>query len=172
MALAFPKHSPGTSRRRALLICLGVFGAALLYGDGMITPAISVLSAIEGLKLDAPQLALMVVPLSVAILFCLFLVQRKGTTFIGNIFGPVMLLWFVAIGVLVFAASSAHLASWARSARITRSSFTVTVTLALTFEDCEREIAAVISSDAGRNTGCRKRASRTIPKMAHLSICN
>ena len=79
---------------------VGLIGAALLYGDGVITPAISVLSAVEGLKLDAPRLAPLVVPISVAILFGLFLVQRKGTAFIGNIFGPVMLIWFLAIGLL------------------------------------------------------------------------
>jgi len=89
---------PGTWR--AFLLIVGLIGAALLYGDGVITPAISVLSAVEGLKLDAPQLTRWVVPISVAILIGLFLVQRKGTAFIGRIFGPVMLLWFVAIGVL------------------------------------------------------------------------
>jgi KUP system potassium uptake protein len=85
---------------RASLLTVGLVGAALLYGDGVITPAISVLSAVEGLKLDAPQLAHMVVPVSLVILFGLFLVQRKGTDFIGNIFGPVMLVWFVTIGLL------------------------------------------------------------------------
>src|SRR6266850_5016850 len=92
----------GTRRAEACasLLIVGLIGAALLYGDGVITPAISVLSAVEGLKLDAPQLAPVVVPISVAILVGLFLVQRKGTSFIGNIFGPVMLLWFVVIGLL------------------------------------------------------------------------
>src|SRR5262249_11206062 len=75
-------------------------GAALLYGDGVITPAISVLSAVEGLKVDAPGLAPVVVPITIAILVGLFLVQRKGTEFVGNMFGPVMLGWFVAIGLL------------------------------------------------------------------------
>src|SRR6266436_5264649 len=89
---------PGTWRAQLLIV--GLVGAALLYGDGVITPAISVLSALEGLKVDAPQLAPAVVPLSIMILVGLFLVQRKGTAFIGNIFGPVMLLWFLAIGVL------------------------------------------------------------------------
>jgi KUP system potassium uptake protein len=79
---------------------VGLIGAALLYGDGVITPAISVLSAVEGLKLDAPRLASAVVPVSIVILIGLFLVQRKGTAFIGSIFGPVMLLWFVALAVL------------------------------------------------------------------------
>jgi KUP system potassium uptake protein len=85
---------------RASLLIIGLIGAALLYGDGVITPAISVLSAVEGLKVDAPGLAPVVVPLSIVILVCLFLVQRKGTAFIGNIFGPLMLVWFVVIGVL------------------------------------------------------------------------
>ena len=85
---------------RAFLLIVGLVGAALLYGDGVITPAISVLSAIEGLELDAPQLTRAVVPITAAILFVLFLVQRKGTGFIGAIFGPVMLVWFAAIGVM------------------------------------------------------------------------
>jgi KUP system potassium uptake protein len=85
---------------RASLLIVGLVGAALLYGDGVITPAISVLSAIEGLKVDAPRLAPAVVPLSIVVLIGLFLVQRKGTAFIGNIFGPVMLIWFLVIAVL------------------------------------------------------------------------
>jgi KUP system potassium uptake protein len=85
---------------RASLLFVGLIGAALLYGDGVITPAISVLSAVEGLKVDAPRLAPVIVPLSVIVLIGLFLVQRKGTAFIGHIFGPLMLLWFIAIGVL------------------------------------------------------------------------
>jgi KUP system potassium uptake protein len=99
LALLDVRRAPPRSLRASLLI-VGLIGAALLYGDGVITPAISVLSAVEGLKLDAPRLAPLVVPISVAILFGLFLVQRKGTAFIGNIFGPVMLIWFVAIGLL------------------------------------------------------------------------
>jgi KUP system potassium uptake protein len=99
LALLHVRHAAPSSWRASLLI-VGLIGAALLYGDGVITPAISVLSAVEGLKLDAPQLAPMVVPISIAILVGLFLVQRKGTAFIGNIFGPAMLLWFVAIGLL------------------------------------------------------------------------
>jgi len=89
LALLDARHAPRGSWRASLLI-VGLIGAALLYGDGVITPAISVLSAVEGLKIDAPRLASMVVPITVAILVGLFLVQRKGTTFIGNIFGPVM----------------------------------------------------------------------------------
>jgi KUP system potassium uptake protein len=99
LALLDVRHAPAGSGRASLLI-VGLVGAALLYGDGVITPAISVLSAVEGLKLDAPQLKPAVMPISIVILLCLFLVQRKGTSFIGNIFGPIMLCWFVAIGVL------------------------------------------------------------------------
>src|ERR1700726_3424060 len=89
---------PGTWRAQLLIV--GLVGAALLYGDGAITPAISVLSAIEGLKVDAPSLAPAVVPLTIIILIGLFIVQRKGAGFIGNIFGPVMLAWFLAIALL------------------------------------------------------------------------
>jgi KUP system potassium uptake protein len=99
LALLDVRHAPAGSWRASLLI-VGLIGAALLYGDGVITPAISVLSAVEGLKLDAPQLAPAVVPISIVILVGLFLMQRKGTSFIGNIFGPVMLIWFVVIGLL------------------------------------------------------------------------
>src|SRR3981081_4003601 len=89
---------PGTWRGSILV--LGLVGAALLYGVGAITPAISVLSAVEGLKVDAPGLAPAVVPLTVLILVCLFSVQRRGTEFIGGIFGPIMLAWFVVIAIL------------------------------------------------------------------------
>src|SRR5215470_13191417 len=99
LALLDVRHARRGSWRASLMM-VGLVGAALLYGDGVITPAISVLSAVEGLKLDAPQLAPAVVPVSIAILLGLFLVQRKGTTFIGNIFGPVMLAWFLVIAVL------------------------------------------------------------------------
>ena len=90
---------PGTWRSKILV--LGLVGAALLYGDGAITPAISVLSdAVEGLKVDAPGLAPVVLPITLAILVGLFLVQRRGTGFIGGICGPIMLAWFVVIGIL------------------------------------------------------------------------
>src|SRR2546430_14382027 len=89
---------PGTWRAQLLIV--GLVGAALLYGDGAITPAISVLSAVEGLKVDAPSLSPLVVPLTVVILIGLFAIQSRGAGFIGNIFGPVMLGWFLAIGVL------------------------------------------------------------------------
>src|SRR6201991_4220676 len=84
---------PGTWRAQLLIV--GLVGAALLYGDGAITPAISVLSAIEGLKVDAPSLAPAVVPLTIVILIGLFAMQRQGTGVIGQIFGPVILGWFV-----------------------------------------------------------------------------
>src|SRR5712671_6412751 len=99
VALLDARRAPRGSWRASLLF-VGLIGAALLYGDGVITPAISVLSAIEGLKIDAPGLAPMVVPITIAILASLFMVQRRGTEFIGSIFGPVMLVWFVAIGLL------------------------------------------------------------------------
>jgi KUP system potassium uptake protein len=89
---------PGTWRAQLLIV--GLVGAALLYGDGAITPAISVLSAIEGLKVDAPSLAPAVMPLTIVILIGLFAMQRQGTGVIGQIFGPVMLGWFVVLAAL------------------------------------------------------------------------
>ncbi len=89
-----------TARAKWVLIALGVFGAALFYGDGMITPAISVLSAVEGLEVAAPGLERFVVPIALVVLSTLFVVQRFGTGLVGRIFGPVMLLWFTVLGVL------------------------------------------------------------------------
>lgn len=86
--------------RTALLVTLGIFGAGLFFGDGMITPAISVTSAVEGLKVDTPSLAHLVVPISIAILIGLFALQRRGTGAVGWLFGPLMLVWFGVIGVL------------------------------------------------------------------------
>ena len=85
---------------RAQLLVVGLVGAALLYGDGAITPAISVLSAIEGLKVDAPSLAPAVVPITIVILIGLFMIQKQGAGFIGRIFGPMMLAWFVVLAAL------------------------------------------------------------------------
>jgi KUP system potassium uptake protein len=99
LALVSPQRAKD-SRRRAVMVVVGLIGATLLYGDGTITPAISVLSAIEGIKLYAPQTERFVAPLTVAILVLLFLIQRKGTSWIGGIFGPIMLIWFVVIGIL------------------------------------------------------------------------
>ena len=84
----------------AVLVTLGIFGAALFFGDGIITPAISVLGSIQGVKVATPALAHLVVPLSVAILIGLFVLQRFGSGTIGWMFGPVILVWFAAIGVL------------------------------------------------------------------------
>ena len=89
----------GFATRRAL-VALGLFGAALLYGDGVITPAISVLGAVEGLSIATPAFHRLVVPLTVAILLGLFLVQRKGTSGIGSVFGPIMVVWFASIATL------------------------------------------------------------------------
>jgi len=99
LALISP-HRAKQSRWRAVMVIVGLIGATLLYGDGTITPAISVLSAIEGIKLYAPQTARFVVPLTVVILVLLFVIQRKGTSWIGGIFGPIMFVWFVVIGIL------------------------------------------------------------------------
>ncbi|MBV9248592.1 MAG: KUP/HAK/KT family potassium transporter [Acetobacteraceae bacterium] len=99
LALLNARDAPQGSWRGALLV-FGLIGAALLYGDGTITPAISVLSAVEGLKPEAPRLAPAVLPITVVILAALFLIQARGTGFVGRIFGPVMLCWFLSIGVL------------------------------------------------------------------------
>ena len=88
------------SQSRGALVALGLFGAALLYGDGVITPAITVLSAVEGLGAVTPALTPYVVPISVAILFVLFLVQYRGTASVGAMFGPVMVVWFVVLGAM------------------------------------------------------------------------
>jgi KUP system potassium uptake protein len=99
LALLHARHAPAGTWRAKLLV-VGLVGAALLYGDGAITPAISVLSAIEGLKVDAPVLAPAVVPATVVILIGLFVMQRQGTSFIGRIFGPVMVGWFAVLAAL------------------------------------------------------------------------
>ncbi|MFD4869657.1 potassium transporter Kup [Streptomyces sp. NPDC058412] len=85
-------------RATGTLIALGIFGAALFFGDSMITPAISVLSAVEGLKVVEPSLESLVVPATAVIIVVLFMVQRRGTAVVGRVFGPVMIVWFLAIG--------------------------------------------------------------------------
>jgi KUP system potassium uptake protein len=87
-------------RRRKVILALGVAGAALLYGDGAITPAISVLGAVEGVSLAAPALKFLVIPVTCLILIALFAVQRRGTSAVGRVFGPIMLTWFAVLGVL------------------------------------------------------------------------
>jgi len=90
--------SQGGGRAAVVLTALGIFGASLFFGDSMITPAISVLSAVEGLKVVEPSLDDAVVPITAVIIVLLFLVQRRGTAAVGRVFGPVMILWFVSIG--------------------------------------------------------------------------
>jgi KUP system potassium uptake protein len=104
MALARPAQPDKSRGRRWAIVLLGLFGASLLYGDGMITPAISVLGAMEGLRVATPALSSYVVPVTIGILLALFVFQHHGTGGIGSVFGPVMLLWFVTIGVLGAAA--------------------------------------------------------------------
>lgn len=113
-ALLIPRRESGNNRRAALaggtaaLITLGIVGTALLYGDGLITPAISVLSAVEGFEQASDALEDFVVPIAIAILVGLFAVQRRGTGGIAKVFGPVMVLWFVVISVLGVAQIAQH----------------------------------------------------------------
>ncbi len=88
------------NRKRSIIVAVGLFGAALIYGDGVITPAISVLSALEGLSIVTSSLEHYVVPATVGILILLFLVQPHGTAIIGKMFGPIMAVWFTSLGVL------------------------------------------------------------------------
>lgn len=94
------KKSSGDTRSRWLLMAMGIFGAALFYGDSLITPAISVLSAVEGLKVAAPALESFVIPITIVVLTGLFVFQRKGTASVGALFGPVMIVWFSTLALL------------------------------------------------------------------------
>ena len=87
------------SKTRAVLIAVGLFGAALFFGDGIITPAVSVLSAVEGLSIATPVFTPYIVPLTMVILVALFAVQRKGTASMGRFFGPITLVWFLSLAV-------------------------------------------------------------------------
>ena len=98
MALALRNIKAG--RQRNIVVMLGLFGAALFYGDGVVTPAISVLSAVEGLHVITPAFDPFVIPLALVVLILLFFIQRKGTATVGKLFGPVMLLWFGVLTVL------------------------------------------------------------------------
>jgi len=98
-ALVMPKRTKNVTKA-GLLVSLGVFGTALLYGDGIITPAISVLSAVEGLEEVSPAFASWVIPIAVVILLCLFMVQSRGTGTVGKVFGPIMLVWFGTLALL------------------------------------------------------------------------
>jgi len=100
LALLALVKAQGGQRRRGILVSLGLIGAALLYGDGVITPAISVLGALEGIEYATPVLRAWVVPLTVVILTVLFLFQKHGTTGVGRVFGPIMMVWFTCITVL------------------------------------------------------------------------
>ncbi|WP_370641886.1 potassium transporter Kup [Myxococcus sp. AS-1-15] len=100
MALVMQRQKGQTHLNRPVLITLGIFGAALLYGDGLITPAITVLSAVEGLSVATPVFEPFVVPITLAILFVVFMVQRHGTAGIGAVFGPVMCVWFFTLAAL------------------------------------------------------------------------
>ena len=100
MSLVRPKEAGRRGRRRSLLIGLGLFGSALLYGDGMIVPAITVLSAMEGIGVVTPALERFIVPLTVVALIAMFSVQKKGTARVGLLFGPLMIVWFTTLATL------------------------------------------------------------------------
>jgi len=99
MALAL-RTVPQNSKRSLTIIMLGVFGACMFYGDAVITPAISVLSAVEGLEIVSPSLSKYVIPITLLILIFLFLIQRTGTHIVGSLFGPIMLIWFFVLGLM------------------------------------------------------------------------
>ena len=105
MALVTGRNGPG---KAGLLVIAGLFGAALIYGDGVITPAISVLSALEGINLVTDSFKPYVMPAALVVLVGLFAVQTKGTATIGRVFGPIMLLWFFVIAVLGAISTAAH----------------------------------------------------------------
>jgi KUP system potassium uptake protein len=94
------RNTPAAAKRRVWIMAAGLVGAALFYGDGVITPAISVLSAVEGLKVATPIFDPYVVPISLVLLIGLFLVQRRGTAAVGRLFGPIMLVWFAVLALL------------------------------------------------------------------------
>ena len=99
-ALVMPGREQSTTRIATIVVTLGVFGTALLYGDGLITPAISVLSAVEGFEVATSAFEAWVIPVAIVILIALFAVQRTGTAGIARVFSPVMVVWFVVLGVL------------------------------------------------------------------------
>ncbi len=108
IALIRRRALPGGRRAKAVLAALGIFGASLFFGDSMITPAISVLSAVEGVKVAAPSVSGLVIPITVAIIVVLFLVQRLGTGAVGRMFGPVMAVWFTVLAVLGVRGIASH----------------------------------------------------------------
>jgi KUP system potassium uptake protein len=100
IALIRRRALPGGRRAKAVLAALGIFGASLFFGDSMITPAISVLSAVEGVKVAAPSVSGIVIPITVVIIVVLFMAQRLGTGAVGRVFGPVMVVWFTVLAAL------------------------------------------------------------------------
>ena len=100
IALIRRRALPGGRRAKAILAGLGIFGASLFFGDSMITPAISVLSAVEGVKVAAPSISGIVIPITVVIIIALFMAQRLGTGAVGRVFGPVMAVWFTVLAAL------------------------------------------------------------------------
>jgi KUP system potassium uptake protein len=108
-SLVFPPEGQAVSKVAAAVVTLGVFGTSLLYGDGLITPSISVLSAVEGFEVATPALADWVIPISVAILIAVFLVQQRGTAGIAKVFSPIMVVWFTVLGVLGIRQIAGHL---------------------------------------------------------------
>ncbi len=102
LALSISREKEISARLKKVLIFCGVAGTALLYGDGLITPAISVLSAVEGIKIVTDGLEKLIVPFTLAIIIALFMVQQFGTAKIGVVFGPIIMLWFTSIGVIGF----------------------------------------------------------------------
>jgi KUP system potassium uptake protein len=108
IALIRRQALPGGRRAKVVLAALGIFGASLFFGDSMITPAISVLSAVEGVQVAAPSVSSLVIPITVAIIVVLFLVQRLGTGAVGRVFGPVMAFWFTVLAALGVRGIAAH----------------------------------------------------------------
>jgi KUP system potassium uptake protein len=108
LTLAFPEKIAPNAKTTVVMTALGIFGAALLYGDGMITPAISVLSSVEGLNLVSPVFEKIVVPATITILVALFAIQSKGSGAVGKVFGAIMLLWFGCLAVIGAAQVARH----------------------------------------------------------------
>src|SRR5690606_5468541 len=107
-ALVMPRPGQQATRIGAAIVTLGGFGTALLYGDGLITPAISVLSAVEGFEVATSAFEAWVIPVAIAILALLFVVQHRGTAGIASVFSPVMVVWFVVLGALGARQVAAH----------------------------------------------------------------
>ena len=99
MAMAL-RTAPANSKRALTIMMLGIFGACMFYGDAVITPAISVLSAVEGMEVVSPQLMKYILPITIGILVILFFIQKSGTAVVGVLFGPVMVIWFLALAAL------------------------------------------------------------------------